>query len=154
MPSMLPEPREKANPEKLSHFDRRVIGLLLNGYSQRDIVLHLAKGKPGDRQRIMKRYRRLVRRAVSRSEQFHMDQRNQSLGSLWLALPDITDALIRRAKRGRPDAIKLAWEAMGFYNPKVKHEHSGDIEIRLTLPRPERTGISGPTIEGQAEDIS
>jgi len=49
-------------------------------------------------------------------------------------------ALGKRAKRGRPDAIKLLYEASGFHNPRVKHEHSGDIKISLEMPRPKQVG--------------
>jgi hypothetical protein len=51
-------------------------------------------------------------------------------------LPAASEALMKRASRGRPDAIKLAFEASGFHNPRVKHEHSGDIKISLDMPRP------------------
>jgi hypothetical protein len=46
--------------------------------------------------------------------------------------------LRRRASRGNPTAIRLLFEATGFHNTKVKHEHSGDITVKLEgIPRPE-----------------
>jgi hypothetical protein len=57
-----------------------------------------------------------------------------------LALPGVTRALVRRAQRGRVDAIKLLFELTGFYNPRsiVDHNHSGEININLTMGgRPE-----------------
>lgn len=49
----------------------------------------------------------------------------------------ILRALHRRASRGNIPAIKLAMEASGLHNPRVQHEHSGEIVISLKgLPRP------------------
>ena len=56
---------------------------------------------------------------------------------MWLNLLPITDAVIQRARRGRPDAIRMVWQATGFYNEKVQHEHSGDVAITLKIARPE-----------------
>lgn len=59
-------------------------------------------------------------------------------GGITEAIPEITEALVRRATRGRPDAIKLALEIAGIHNPRVSHEHSGDITVTLaSVPRPE-----------------
>lgn len=44
----------------------------------------------------------------------------------------------RLARLRRPDAIKILYEASGFHNPRVKHEHSGNIEVKLSIPRPQR----------------
>lgn len=58
-------------------------------------------------------------------------------GEMMMGLIPATEALTRRAAKGRPDAIKLLYEASGFHNPRVKHEHSGDIKITLeSVPRP------------------
>lgn len=51
-------------------------------------------------------------------------------------IPMIERLTERAIHLGKPDAIKLIFEASGFHNPKVKHEHSGDISISLNLPRP------------------
>lgn len=48
-------------------------------------------------------------------------------------------ALNRKAAAGRVDAIKVLFEASGFYNPRIQHDHSGEIEITIrNAPRPER----------------
>lgn len=60
---------------------------------------------------------------------------------MMLGLGPATKALTRRAAKGRPDAIKLLYEASSFHNPRVKHEHSGDIKITLeSVPRPSFQG--------------
>jgi hypothetical protein len=73
----------------------------------------------------------------------------QANAILILNLPQATQALARRAGRGRPDAIKLAYEVTGFHNPKVQHEHSGDISISInSMSRPPKT----ETTTGQLEE--
>lgn len=62
-------------------------------------------------------------------------------GEMIMAVPKAAAALARRASRGNPQAIKLLFEASGFHNPKVQHEHSGDIKIELSLPRPPAVDI-------------
>jgi hypothetical protein len=48
------------------------------------------------------------------------------------------EGMAQRAAR-RPDAAKLFWAMMGFHNDKVSHEHSGDIQIHVNIPRPPTT---------------
>jgi hypothetical protein len=55
---------------------------------------------------------------------------------LMVGLGPATRALVGRGARGRVDAIKLIYEASGFHNPRVQHEHSGEINIKLDVPRP------------------
>lgn len=72
------------------------------------------------------------------------------------AIPGVTQALIRRALRGRPDAIKLLFEASGFHNPKVDHRHSGDVKLTLVaMPRPQvgPAEHSAGAIEGTATEV-
>lgn len=46
-------------------------------------------------------------------------------------------ALNRKGRAGRVDAIKLAFESSGFYNPRTEVNHSGDIQITIkTVARP------------------
>lgn len=48
-------------------------------------------------------------------------------------------ALNRKAAAGRVDAIKLAFESSGFHNPRIQHDHGGEISITIkNAPRPER----------------
>lgn len=63
---------------------------------------------------------------------------------LMLALPQAARALGQKAGRGYENAIKLLFEASGFHNPRIRHEHSGDIKITLDIPR--------PTFEGSVTD--
>jgi len=70
------------------------------------------------------------------------------------AIGPIVDRLNQRAKAtGKPDAVKLAFEASGFHNPRVKHEHSGGVEIKLTIPRPELPAGRNDDIDGEATEL-
>lgn len=56
-----------------------------------------------------------------------------------MGLGPAVKALNRKAAAGRVDAIKVLFEASGFYNPRIQHDHSGEIEITIkNAPRPER----------------
>lgn len=58
-------------------------------------------------------------------------------GIMVAGLPEVAAALVRRAKTGRPDAIKLTYESTRFWSPRQQHEHSGEIRIKLEgMPRP------------------
>jgi hypothetical protein len=67
---------------------------------------------------------------------FHSRVAGRAHAELVLALMPTTVALAGRASRGRVDAAKLIYEASGFHNSRVRHEHSGEISIKLDMPRP------------------
>jgi hypothetical protein len=60
-------------------------------------------------------------------------------GELLLGLGQAVQGLIRQAARGYPPAVKLVFEASGFHNPKMTHDHTGEVVIRLDMPRPVAT---------------
>lgn len=93
-----------------------------------------------------KSMRSKVRRLVRTDQHFQQMVAQVAQGELVQGLGPATAALRRRAGRGNPTSIRLLLEATGFYNPRVKHEHSGDIKITLDLPRP-------PAVDGKAEEI-
>jgi hypothetical protein len=53
-------------------------------------------------------------------------------------LPEVVAAVGRRGKTGRMDAARWLGEVTGFHNPRVRHEHSGEITIKMDMPRPVR----------------
>lgn len=69
----------------------------------------------------------------------------QAQGDMLMGLPGSVNALNRRAHKGNVPAIKLHLEASGLHNPRVKHEHSGEIKVTMDIPR--------PTMEQDAIDI-
>jgi hypothetical protein len=56
--------------------------------------------------------------------------------ALLAGLGPATTALARRSERGNVPAIKLLYEASNYHNPRVQHEHSGEITVKLDMPRP------------------
>jgi hypothetical protein len=58
--------------------------------------------------------------------------------------------LVRLASNNRdPKNIQLLLEATGFHNPKVQHQHSGEITIKMDIPRPtfEGTVVDADVVE-------
>lgn len=126
-------------------FARAVGTALANGHTIPQVVQTLLpiKGLDEEATKVVKRRRKRMRSKLhamaAHDEIVRTIIAEHVTGQMVAALPEITAALIKRAKRGRPDAIKLIFEATGYYNPKIKHEHSGDIKITLDIPRPVQT---------------
>lgn len=129
------------------------------------LVEHIASGKTIEEMAAqlypdnLKARRAFTRRCYQR---IGTDEKSQAFlaeaarAMMMAAIPGVTMALIRRAMRGRPDAIKLLFEASGFHNPKVDHRHTGDIQLRLVTPRPSPAQLDSPppSIEGTAHEVS
>lgn len=73
--------------------------------------------------------------------------------NMMAGLPEASAALARRAGRGNVPAIKLVYEATGLHNPRVQHEHSGDITIHMDIPRPTFTQDVDSTAVEDAEVV-
>jgi hypothetical protein len=124
-------------PIKSSESDKvheAIIACLGKGMSPPQIAKHMYPEDKKARRTMRLRIWRMVREDA----QFHVKVAQQAKAQMVTDLLPATQALGRRAKKGRPDAIKLLFEASGFHNPKVKHEHSGDIKVTLDMPRPKR----------------
>jgi hypothetical protein len=61
---------------------------------------------------------------------------NYARAEMLMSLGEVSVALGRKARAGRVDAIKLLFEASGLHNPRVQHEHSGEVTIKVEMPRP------------------
>lgn len=125
----LPEP---ANPRattragKIRHF-------LQKGYTTDEIAEKLAKGN----ERKKKIIRSQLRRMLVTDEETAQIKAAAAAGVLVDEIEDVAEAVMRRAKKGNIPAAKLAMEASGFHNPRVKHEHTGDIKVTIAnVPRP------------------
>lgn len=123
--------RKKAPPNKRPRAEV-IRELLAKGWTGSEIARKLA---PNDARR-RKVIRGQVARVAEADREYQEREAMLARQTLTEGLDGAAQALVKRAHRGRPDAIKLLFEAHGFHNPKVKHEHSGDIEIRLAMPRP------------------
>ena len=65
-----------------------------------------------------------------------------------------TRSLVTRAvKTGRASETKLLWEATGFHNSHIRHEHGGEVTIKLDIPRPTRVLPEGEVLEGEATEV-
>lgn len=109
-----------------------VRALLYKGHEPRAIARAMAKGN----KRKFKLIETQAYRIIGTDKQIQQRIGERAHGLLIAGVPAATAALARRAAKGNPQAIKLLFEASGFHNPKVQHEHSGDIKIELSLPRP------------------
>lgn len=124
--------KNRLNPQRA----QKILNLMADGYTADEIACKLGGNKP----RSVRRWKGWIRDLVASSPEYQAWQHGQAQAILSEAVPEAALALSKRAARGRPDAIKLLFEASGFHNPRVKHEHSGDIEIKFSVPvpRPER----------------
>jgi hypothetical protein len=137
-----PSPRE----QKTLAQQAVVAGLLAQGIRHTEIAKRLGRG---DKEKI-RYWRKRIRNWAYDSDRFQQMVAREAKGELTLGLGKATQGLIRRAGAGRPDAVKLLFEAQGFHNPKMQHEHSGDISIRLELPRP----TPPKAIDSEATEVS
>lgn len=65
----------------------------------------------------------------------------------WDLIPMMKALGTRARTTGKPDAVKLAAEMVGFHTPKQQHEHSGEVKIKLDMPRPK-------SIDSDGEDVT
>jgi hypothetical protein len=100
---------------------------------------------PHDRKKRLACYMRIRRRVLSDERVAQRVREDIQIGML-ASLGPAVHALGARAGRGRVDAIKLLLEATGVHNPRVQHEHSGEIKIKLDLPRPAYADANGADV--------
>jgi hypothetical protein len=124
-PNANPRPSRRPRSDKI----RR---LLDQGYKPRQIAKVMARRGMGKHPAILRQAYQLA----GQNKNFQEHQAARAKGIILSDMEGIMSGLLRRARTGRPDAVKLALEMTGVHNPKMQHEHSGDISIRLELPRP------------------
>jgi hypothetical protein len=140
----LPDLRMKSTPENTRA--NKIRKLLEKGYTPPQIAKAMAKRGMGTEKTI----RRQAQKLAGQEKGFLFGQLSEVRGMGLTAAPDAMNGLIRRARAGRPDAVKLLFEVTGIHNPKMQHEHSGDISIRLELPRP----TPPKAIDSEATEVS
>jgi hypothetical protein len=144
---MVPFRREQMEKTKADQF-RFALLLGETDLEPHELAKKLGRGDPKAAARWRKRYQRW-----KRDPEFAELIAAQVNGNLLLALPRTSNALIRRATKGNVPAIKLLMEVSGFWSPRQKVEHTGDISITLKgLSRPpvvidEDTVIEGDVVE-------
>jgi hypothetical protein len=105
----------------------RIRSLIAKGWEPEDIVQALAKGDD----KKAKSVRTQIRTLMYNDAETQAIQGQLAKGALMMDIVAVTEALLRRAKKGNVPAIKLAMEASGFHNPRHEHHHSGKIEVEL-----------------------
>lgn len=112
-----------------------VANALIAGKTPPQIATRLAKKRGlNKRERMLLLYQ--IHNWINRDQVINHLLAEAAQANMKVGLPKMTEALARRGKRGRVDAIKLAMEATGFHNPRIQHEHSGEVKITLNVPRP------------------
>lgn len=124
---------------------------LYKGYSPVEAAKKVVP-KPGRKQRVALAQ---AYRILATDQALQQAIAEEGKGVLIGAVPNTSRAVTKRASRGRVDAAKLVFEASGFHNPRVQHEHSGDIKVTIDIPRPERVDErpGNSSAEGPAEEI-
>jgi hypothetical protein len=119
------------------------------GKSPAEIALQLY---PRDKKARRAETRRIKRLVLSDQDlQRRVGERAQA-EMIW-GLGVASRGLVRAAGRGRTEAIKLLFEATGFHVTKQKHEHSGEIKVKLDIPRPpvlDDEGRPEPVVDADA----
>ena len=158
----LPETRTKESTEltrKLTPNERSIYTAIRMGYSLKDLAKKAYPSIKGNKKQLRDRMDFLIRLEglLATSEPLQLAVSNASQANLIQSLPTVTEAVAGRATRtGRADIVKLVFEASGSHNPHIKHEHSGDIEIKLSMPRPEAAGLpygDKPSVDSTARPV-
>lgn len=144
--SLSPKSKSSLSPEE-ERWQEAVSSALASGHSIATIANKLARG---DRQRYYYNYGK-VRRLAQRDAIFQAKIQQKIKAEALIESGSATKGAIRRAKRGRMDAVKFVLGMAGVYNEKVSHEHGGSIEINVSIPRPppveDRLGIEEPIVD-------
>jgi hypothetical protein len=127
----LPEVPNKSS-NGLTKIQERVSDALAEGHSIGRVARAIAKGD----EKKAKLWRRRIRNWTYNDPAFQAAYAAKAKAELQMGIGQTVQAVLKRSSRGRIDAAKLVFEAAGFHNPRVKHEHSGDIKVSLDMPRP------------------
>lgn len=139
-------PAESNQSSKPTAYERTIRKLVKRGWTSGQIANKLAPHDPRKRKMI----RSKVRAIIAKDPDLQALNGLAGVGVIHENVEAISEALVRRALRGRVDAIKLALEYSGHHNPRVKHDHTGDIKITVDIPRP---ALPKP-VEGSAEEVT
>lgn len=135
----------EATQSSLSPTEQRALELLVLGVPGPKIAEQLSKGDPAE----AKRWRQRLRRMASSEEAARLAA-EEIRGIATLGTVPATKALVKRAKRGRVDAIKLLFEMTGVHNNKVQHEHSGEVSITIKgMQRPEPVATEDSVVDAE-----
>ena len=124
---------QSSEPTPAERYREKIADLVSQGWTPARIARRL---HPKD-QAARRRARDRIHYMLKNDPQVALQVGLNSKVDLLVGLGPTTRAVVKRARRGRIDAAKLVFETTGFHNPKVKHEHSGEISVKLDIPRPQ-----------------
>lgn len=102
------------------------------------VARQLAKSNGQVNKRLYRKWYGRIKVFAAQDEALQLWLGLQARGDMVLSLPGVTEALVRKARAGRVDAIKLLYEASQFHNPRTTVDHTGEVKITVsTMPRPE-----------------
>lgn len=134
-------------PAKQTAVSDGVIEALLRACRNGTHPQELAKKlHPTDRMARSRTYSKLLR-ALLHDDRLATRVREEAHAEFVVGLIPTARALAKAAQQPYAKAMpsqKLLLEITGYHNPKVQHEHSGEIKIKVEMPR--------PTFEGTVED--
>ena len=105
------------------------MALHYKGYDRYEIADKLAGNDERKRKVVLGQITRMIATDPEMQEFMGL----QSKGEIIASLPAMSEALVRRATKGNVPAIKLAYEASGFHNPRHEVQHSGEIQINIRM---------------------
>lgn len=137
----LPARKQQSSPEP-SKFQEKVAELVARGYQPAEIARLRFPGNTDEDKRRRHLLRKKLWRAVRSDAIVHQRVAEIAKAHLVMGVAPASQRLAKRSKRlGKSQDVKLLYEASGFHNSRVQHEHSGDIKITLDIPRPTRLSI-------------
>lgn len=108
----------------------------------------LAKRIYPDDESAQRKFKRRLHKFAVRDEEFQRLMYEKAQANLILGLGIAAEALSRRAGSGYTPAVKLIMEATGFHNPRVRHDHTGEVKVTIDIPRaPELAGEAGQVVD-------
>lgn len=122
-----------------------VMDLMLRGMAPNEIARKLAKGDPKKAQAWRKRIRNWTYSDARFTTELAQKYKAQTMMEAVSAAP----AVGRRARRGRVDAWKALNEVSGLHNPRMTHEHSGEVSIKLIMPRPPEVSNNDQVVDAE-----
>lgn len=150
MTSLLPAKKQESAPEPAwkAKLRPRIVDFVVKGKRTSTLAQYITK----DPRRQML-WRARIRSMLANDPEVRQGIYEATHAQLAEDLPAITSRMGKRAKAtGRQPEVKLAYEASGFHNPRVAHEHSGDITIKLDIPRPARVVNEEEIVDAEVVD--
>jgi hypothetical protein len=143
-------PAEKAESSRLLTAGWEIAERIADGKELKEIAKQLYPGTTRKDRHNRKDFQRRILDLAAHNTEFQHAFATQGRAELILMLPRIARRLAQRAAHlGKAPDVKLVFEASGFHNPKVNHEHSGDVNIRLVIPRPELPSSDQDVVEAE-----